>query len=665
MWIHPSTIRNYMLDNALESYLQVHRTPSRSNTRTRRPDTFTQYIMDKGHDFEDRVIQLLEQRLPNSNDLYKFQSPHLNSSFTINDRIEETAKLLKAGQPIIYQGALEHPTYGIRGLPDLIVRGSHLRYFSDEPIKEKIHSKHYYIVDIKFSTLHLSPKGHVYNAGSVVAYKGQVALYTLCLYHTLFFITPYNPKINDTSIAFLLGRRILVGTTGRPLGDYGQCFERLGPVFLQTTDKPSADKALEAVKWYREMVTHGSSWSIDPPNPAEHPELFPNLSVSASGKWSKYIRDLATRNGDVSLVWNIGPRRREAALDHGIISWRDPRLTPELVGVSGKIAKVMGHILETNRSQHKVLPRPIMDNYMSWQDTSPNTLDFYIDFEVTTSAFDNLSELPLAKDESFIFAVGVGHVVNNHWTYAGLVANELSCNSEYELIDSFIQYIRRICRENGIDPLVSPPRLFHWGSAEFKWISRTLTRANSTLSRRECRYWNRIFSGLTNMVEILQDVPVAVNGALNYKLKHFTKALEGHGMRSYMVENVKDSPYRGLQSLWPSTPSPDQISDGVDAMYYCWSVYQDPTLSADDIQHQLQKVIEYNALDCFSVCSIRLFLIHKYGRLGYSTIDHILSVMDSESDSEGESSIYGPVHTAFTDDGSTSDSSSSETDLPE
>lgn len=626
MWVYPSNIRDFIMDNALETVLKYHHRTKHTRGNPNNmygPVTFLDYIREKGISFEHRIIELLSSRLPQSADLYI-----CDNAIPVDEQISKTLYLMEQEQPLIFQGYVESIEYGIRGIPDLIVRGSHLKYLTDGRLYGTVKSATYYIVDIKFSSLRISPteSGYIYNTGSVLSFKAQVGMYTLCINEMM---------KQHADIAFLLGRRTVCAVASSAIRkDYGQCFEQLGPVYLSDIDHHVVQKALNGVKWFKWMLTDGHNWEIDPPDYTVHPELFPNLNQSASGKFAAFIAEIAKKNKDTSLIWNIGQKRRQILLQNGITRWDDPKLTASVLNLKGTIGTVMNHILETNRTKSDISPSKIVDNYRGWQDTPEkwNTMDFYVDFEVTTSAFDDLTELPSAKDDSFIFMIGIGYIIDNKWNYICLSATELSIASEFDLTRNFVNVLRTICKDHGIDAVVNPPRLFHWGSAELKWIRRTSKRAKSSFSKHEYREWGRILSGLFDLSEVMQEIPVAINGCLNYKLKSFTSALEHYGLRRYMQSVCKHTPYDKHVSLWNSDSG--GISDGVTAMYYCWTLYQDPELSANDIMYRLRKVIDYNELDCFSVCSIHQFLVNVRG-LGYSEIKAILyadDVIDESSD---------------------------------
>ncbi|GAH17538.1 unnamed protein product, partial [marine sediment metagenome] len=64
---------------------------------------------------------------------------------------------------------------------------------------------------------------------------------------------------------------------------------------------------------------------------------------------------------EISLVWRCGPKQRKAAHDKGIYSWKDPRCTPEVLGIAGEYtSKVVSRILEANHSVNQnIFPRYI------------------------------------------------------------------------------------------------------------------------------------------------------------------------------------------------------------------------------------------------------------------------------------------------------------------
>lgn len=594
------------MDNALETWLDHHGckyTPNAASNRfTSSANRFTKYIMNKGHEFEDIVIRLIQDRLQSPDDMYRFDSfsegmSSAERSREIGKRAKSTLALMHAGRPIIYQGVVRSTELGAEGLPDLIVKGSHFDVITDNP-PEDIDDNDYYIVDIKYSSLALSTKSDtVYTTASTPAYKMQVAVYTLCL----------NEMLNqDVDKAFLLGRRTVRSTDSKE--SYGSCFDRLGLIDFGGKDSHYLDDAVDGIEWYRDMVENGSNWKIDPPDIDEHPELLPNTDASSGGRWAKVIRDLAEKNADLSQIWGIGPKKREYAVSNGLSDWKDPDVTAESLGLSGKTAVTVDQILATNRADKAtVFPPVLYGNVKGWQDSeeTAETLDFTIDFETTSSAFDSLADMPRARNDSYIFAIGIGYIDNGKWMYRSLLANELSSAEETRLVSDMMQIIKEKCSSSQVNVKENPPRVYHWGCAEMTWMRRAI----QNMDRPKQREFRRIFSNMIDMSDIVQQMAVTVKGALNYKLKSFTTALEKHGMREFVKGRLKKSPYDKMRSIWEDTGG---IGDGLSAMHYCWEVYNHGQ-DIKQIHEAIRPVVVYNELDCFSVYAIREFLRGRYG----------------------------------------------------
>ena len=100
---------------------------------------------------------------------------------------------MKNGIPIIYQGVLQDRQNKIFGIADILIRSDFINKFIPNSIPvelENIKSPllgndityHYYVIDIKFSTLHLDKDGEfLLNSNEFPAYKSQVCMYNIAL----------------------------------------------------------------------------------------------------------------------------------------------------------------------------------------------------------------------------------------------------------------------------------------------------------------------------------------------------------------------------------------------------------------------------------------------------------------------------------------------------
>ena len=77
---------------------------------------------------------------------------------------------------------------------------------------------------------------------------------------------------------------------------------------------------------------------------------------------------------DLTLLWQVGPDKRDRAHKSGVKSWKDPRLTPEFLGIQGpNAAQTLRSIIEVNRDANSlaVSPAKIRATEEEWRRIPP------------------------------------------------------------------------------------------------------------------------------------------------------------------------------------------------------------------------------------------------------------------------------------------------------
>ena len=359
-WVSASATRNHVLDDPLLDWLERYG-ESKGFERDEidvRTD-HASFVMAKGRDFEKAVVRHLRAqragkvRTIGAAGLWRRPS---RSLYLAN----RTWRAMKRGTEIICQGVLRDPEHRTYGIPDLLVRSDVLaRLFPDSltapeaavPAEDlNIGDCHYRVVDVKYTTLRLAADGRLLNAGSNPAYKAQLYIYNRALARIQGFCPPE---------AFLLGRG-WTQTTNNQQHRADSCMDRLAAVSHDETlsEMQLGDHAERAERWLRHMRQHGRSWRALPEPTVD--ELRPNAARDA-GAWSGAVKRIADATEDLTVLWNVGATKRRAANGGGLISWRDPNVTPEALGITGdKRAATLQAMLDVNRSQPPE-PRPAAD----------------------------------------------------------------------------------------------------------------------------------------------------------------------------------------------------------------------------------------------------------------------------------------------------------------
>ena len=181
------------------------------------------------------------------------------------------------------------------------------------------------MVDIKFTTLDLAADGSLSNGGSSLTYKAQLFVYNRALGHFQGYIPPE---------AYLLGRGWRQSKRGSTLRGTS-CVERLGRCRMSEVinGRTLEDWADSATEWMRRIRSEGSTWGVLP-EPSV-PELWPNMGDISDFPWHSAKSYIGKSLCDLTLLWQVGPDKRDRAHKFGIKSWKDSRLTPGTMGIKG------------------------------------------------------------------------------------------------------------------------------------------------------------------------------------------------------------------------------------------------------------------------------------------------------------------------------------------
>jgi len=553
------TERGFVRDNQLEGY----------DPRT----DFGRFIIEKGQAFELAVLKLLRNRCE--------VVPIGMTPGDSRDRgkAQQTLEAMQAGVEVIHCAVLHDEASRTYGMPDLLVRGDVLeRLFPDayafergpkrggtgsEPTARLSAPRHYRVVDIKFTTLHLLKSGEFSSDGSGPAYKAQLFVYNRALGRA----QGYEPPA-----AFLLGR-----SWEQCKARGSSCLERLAPVprdAMLSKDEPLSETVDRAVDWVRRLRRSGAAWSVLP-CPDVH-ELRPNMKNTSDAPWHTAKKRIADEHRELTQMWQIGVDRRDALLARTppISRWDDPALSAEVAGVRGEVvAPRFDEILKVNRDDAgpQVRPERVTIHESEWR--RPEALEFFVDFETVSDLDDDFSRLPLRGGQPLIFMVGCAHVEDGQLRFRCFVADALDPGSEAKVLDDWFGHMAEVRARLGFE---GEPKVFHWSPAE---RTSLVTAYNSAQARHPGKSWSepRWFDFLNQVVKA---EPVVVRGALGFGLKAIGKALHGHGL---IETNWKDGP-----------------TDGLGAMVGAWSAAaeaQETGVSLRDVG-LMREIERYNEVDC-------------------------------------------------------------------
>ena len=570
-YISGTAIKNYLLKDPMLDWLDLYYLKngiSEKNTRTNikkrktsveRETHFLNILFKNGNEFEDKVMDYLQIK-------YKDDIITINkegrSGYT-RENYDKTIYNMNMGIPIISQAVLFNDKNRTCGIADLIVRSDYINKLFDKSVLSKeeefinapnLKGKyHYRVIDIKWTTMTLCANGkNIRNDGRFPAYKGQLAIYNCAIGE----IQGYTPNIS-----YILAKAWKIDSKVSPDEGYN-CFELAGLIDYNDFDKQYIEKTNDAIGWIRNVRKNGSNWS---PLKPEIAEMYPNASNKNDAPWTKIKKNICDEIGEITQIWYVSESHRKKAHEKGIMSWKDDRCTSESLEISGCIRpSIIDAIMKVNRSKNIISPKNIKSREFLWNIEFPN--DFYVDFETINKCFTELEMniIDSKSDTDQIFMIGVGHSENGIWQYKCFIAEDLTKQSEYKIIDAFTKYIKDKSLE--LNPTKEYiPRLFHWTNAEITNFKHAIHRHNSWKEFEYLIQW-------TDMYKIFTSEPIVINGSLNFKLKDIAKAMHKHKL---------------IKTCWNDT-----IKDGLGAMVCAVDYYNGKNNTI------MKNIEDYNEVDC-------------------------------------------------------------------
>lgn len=556
-YVTASSVYNYMVNDTIVDWLKFSsrsRIISNSSKLRNNNNTFNNYILEKGILFEENIIKYINN---NIHPVVKV------SEYITSENCEKTLNLMKNGTPIIHSAPVINNDNKTKGVIDLLVRSDYinnittLESLSNEEKTKKAsklnNSYHYVVVDIKFSTLPLRSDGkHIQNTNSFSAYKSQLLIYTQAIGRMQGYTPPY---------AFILGRRTKYTKAGITNTSYNS-LERLGRIDYRKLDKEYWGKTKKAIKWVQNVKQNSYNWTCNPPSRVE---LYPNMCKD-SGIWNKKKIEIAEEIGEITMIWNVGQKHRNNALQKGILSWRDPNCTSENLGIKGKNAVVIDKIMNINRQNDiKILPKKIKNNKHNWKKNKNN---LYVDFETLSDIFSDFNQLPLQNKTDMIFMIGVGWYENDNWQYNSYTCKEATYEEEFKIMDEFISFIRSR----------NDPNLNYWCAEAKFWDMAENRQFNLTndIERKNHISDNWKIEKWCNLYDIFREDSIVIKDCFNFGLKSIAKAMQKHNMITTQLET--------------------ECTSGISAMIKASSCYKnnsDPSNS-----EVMQDIRRYNEFDC-------------------------------------------------------------------
>lgn len=560
--VSASHLYNYMNKDPLVDWLKLssRRGTRRSPAYTSNSGSFTDFIMNRGVQFESELIKYI-----NANKL-----PVVSVSEYINDdTCEQTIKLMRQGVPVIHSAPVKNNHNGTQGVIDLLVRSDKISELVEEtPCIDNFKAPklsgdyHYVVIDVKFSTLPLRSDGKLLlNSGSYPAYKAQVCVYNQAIGQ----IQGYEPRY-----AYIMGRRWKYTKQDEVFSNY-TCLNKLGTIDFKGVDSDYKILTKNAIQWVRDVTLEGHKWSIDPPSRVE---LYPNMCVD-SGIWNEEKEKIADKIGEITSIWNCGIKHRNNALNNDIKSWKDSKCTTEIMGIKGVRAPIIDKIIQINRQiKDNIWPKQITSNVYDWK-TKGN--EVFVDFETMSDIFADFNKLPYQEKTEMIFMIGVGYEENGKWVYKNFTCKNATYDEEYRIMNEFNTFLSER----------NYPKMYHWCADANFWKTaeeRQFCKGDKHVQKNISKKWT--LSDWADLCKLFQSEPIVIKDCFKFGLKNIAKAMEKHKMISTSIES--------------------DCNSGMSAQINAWKCYKN---NSDPINSSTMKdITKYNEFDCKVLWDILTYL---------------------------------------------------------
>ena len=564
-WVTASSTRNYMLDDPLIDFLKFQSNESnkrhRSNDSIRTPrsnsnlDTFLEKIFDNGNKFEEEIITKIKSLIPSKDFI------QIAKSFEARDlsKYKSTIKAISESVPVIYQPVLWNYTNKTYGCADLIIRSDYAKkIFPSYPSTDLVQPRYlrqavYEVYDIKWSNLKLKAgSDNLQNEIAVKPYKAQIWIYTDAL-----------NKIQSVPATkgFVIGKSYYREKSVKKVSiveTFSDPFERLGLIDWETSiEKQNIEKTNEAIKWIQEVKTN-RSLHVDPPN---DPRLYPNMKNTSDGEFYRVKKQLANKNKEITMLYSVGKRSRDLALESGITRWDDPRINSNILGFnpSCKLSGTINSILEINKPDNeKIIKFSQLSNFGNWKNSK---VSCYVDIETIGKAVYSLN-IPRSN---FIFMIGLGLVINGKWTHYVYTTKSLNLKEEQRILLEFNFKMKEIAELYKVDTIP----IFHWSNYENINLKPFINISEQFEFYDMCKWF--------------KNDEICIKGAFDFKLKSVNRALHSLGLTS---------------TIWNNS-----VSNGMDAMNQAYKYYM-----FGGTNKVIQEIEHYNEIDCKSMAEIhRIF----------------------------------------------------------
>lgn len=554
-FVSGSSIKNYMLKDPIIDWLDLYYKNKYTSNNIINPELEKKsmpFLCEMGYLFEKEVYLYLKSKYPN--DIID-----LTKDYFDKNNVNETLECIKNNIPIIYQATLYDQATNIGGTADLIIKGNWLnKLFNVEPNKMDL----YYIIDIKWTSLHLCSDGiRIRNNNRMPAYKGQLAIYSYVLgkmqkeFPTKAYILAKSYKNNSFYYSY-------------------NCFNKLGTIDYDGFDKCYIKETSKAIKWIRDVRKNGHKWNLE-----NDIRLLPNMNNKYDNEYYSIKKTIAKNVGELTSIWNVTKKNRDISISNGISSYYDKNCSSFNMGIYGKYSDIIDKIIKINKnndSNDNIFPKKLKNTDIKKLLNDKIHFNFFVDFETLNTCFMNPQKIDIfnSKTDNILYMIGFGYTNNNSWVYHNFNVDDTSNNSELYIINQFVDLINEISA-NKI------PRFYYWSNAE-KWI---FNNVNKKYNFKWTSWINKI--EWVNLYDIFINEPIVIKNVTSYNLKDIV-----HGLYENNI----------IKRKWD-----DNLKSGIDSLYLAGKIYGG-YFDEKKQEIELNKIVFYNEIDCEVLYLILEFL---------------------------------------------------------
>jgi len=544
--------RNFVNNDLLLDWLNLYGDMSKKDTFSNNSfknswhlkENINQYL----HVFQETCNGFINLPCPDYIDM-----PHYNLKGVAYGQLKQTYDALSRKIPLICNGVLYNPVNQMLGQYDIIIQSQYLSIVFPQAYKKikeanlPYSPNDYTFIQVKDCHLKLCNQNlYVLNAssGHKEAKMEQIHLHKVLQDQKIGTFTDYS---------FILGAHTSYTSKSVTYENFNS-LNSIGLVHPTTRDKKYEQQIAQCLDFINQLHTVGGQWSIDPPC---RRELYPNMKNAVDYPWTTFKHQLATKNKDLTIVWNIGPSERTKLWNdsHETITQWD-QLNNSCLNLNQHYQQIIYNMVYSNTNH-----QPVNLNKIQLE---RKPVEFFVDFEFINH-YNDMSQFPICKPINYIYMIGCLHFnhITNQIVYRNYLLNRLNKDQEEQMINKWKQ---EMVQDNDNDPELT---IYHWGNAEKNQIESFL---HKPLEESHLQ--------LVDLCEVFKTYEVTLPNCWSYNLKDISKAL-------YALQIIK--------TTWTGKVTGDNtISTIIKAESACQKGKYDRLCDIPEIQ----EIIQYNYVDC-------------------------------------------------------------------